>query len=248
MTSSTTDLPSASVTDALPAVRRARAASEVVEAGATGATGGTGPDAGPANTTAPTDDLTLLQRIGRGESDAVEAALDAFGPLVWSIARRHHPDRGEAEDVVQEVFIDLWRTASRFDPSMGAESTFVGTIAHRRCIDRHRRAQARPRFEDVEPALDGAGIELGGADPALRDQGLATVEREDERTALERHLRALRPIQRRVIEMCFFQGRSHSQVADLLEMPLGTVKTHARRGLKRLREQLEGTGLAASMV
>lgn len=209
------------------------------------------PTPAPSPTSASDEDegLTLLQRVGRGESDAVERALEAWGPLVWSIARRHHHDRAEAEDAVQEIFIDLWRTAARFDPAMGSEATFVGTIAHRRCIDRHRRAQARPRFEDVEPALDGAGQEQQlETDAALSDAGLARVEQVDERAALEEHLALLRPIQRRVIELCFFKGQSHSQIAELLEMPLGTVKTHARRGLKRLRDQLDGTGLAASVA
>jgi len=206
------------------------------------------PAAAPAPTASTDDEPTLLQRVGRGEADAVEAALEAWGPLVWSIARRHHHDRTEAEDAVQEIFIDLWRTAARFDPAMGSESTFVGTIAHRRCIDRHRRAQARLRFEDAEPALESASQTDLGPDPSNRDAGLAAVERQDERTALEVHLGTLRPIQRRVIEMCFFKGQSHSQIAEALHMPLGTVKTHARRGLKRLREQLDGTGLAASVA
>jgi RNA polymerase sigma-70 factor, ECF subfamily len=144
----------------------------------------------------------LLHRLCAGERAAVDEALATWGPLVWSIARRHHPDRTEAEDAVQEIFIDLWRTARRFDPAVGSEATFVATVAHRRCIDRHRRTQARPRYEDVEPAL----------------------------------------------EMSFLKGLSHSQISDVLGMPLGTVKTHARRGLKKLREQLEGTGLAASMA
>lgn len=178
----------------------------------------------------------------------MEVALAAWGPLIWSIARRHHNDRTEAEDAVQEIFTDLWRTAGRFDPTMGSEATFVGTIAHRRCIDRHRRTQARPRFEDIAAAEGSASNDLAPRDRDAMDPGYAEVEREDERTLLREHLASLRPIQRRVIELCFFKGQSHSQIAAALEMPLGTVKTHARRGLKRLREQLEGTTLAASMA
>ncbi|QDU83463.1 ECF RNA polymerase sigma factor SigK [Planctomycetes bacterium Pla163] len=183
------------------------------------------------------EDAPLLHRLCAGERAAVDESLATWGPLVWSIARRHHPDRTEAEDAVQEIFIDLWRTARRFDPAVGSEATFVATVAHRRCIDRHRRTQARPRYEDVEPALDRVGSE-----------GVDTVELADQAEVLHEQLETLRPIQRRVIEMSFLKGLSHSQISDVLGMPLGTVKTHARRGLKKLREQLEGTGLAASMA
>lgn len=186
---------------------------------------------------AATPPLPLLHRLAQGDDAAVREALATFGTLVWSIARRHHVDRSEAEDAVQEVFLDLWRTAARFDPAQGSEATFVATIAHRRCIDRHRRAEARPRFEDIGPAFDRGG--------APDDE---TVEREEEGDLVRRELAALRPQQRTVLELGFLGGLSHSQIAERLGMPLGTVKTHARRGLRRLKEALLETSLAASAV
>jgi RNA polymerase sigma-70 factor (ECF subfamily) len=175
--------------------------------------------------------------LAGGDDAAVQEALDTFGPLVWSIARRHHIDRSEAEDAVQEVFLDLWRTAARFDPAQGSEATFVATVAHRRCIDRHRRADARPRFEDAGPAFERGS--------APDDE---IVEREEEGDIVRRELAALRPQQRLVLELAFLLGLSHSQIAERLGMPLGTVKTHARRGLRRLKEALEETSLAASIA
>jgi RNA polymerase sigma-70 factor (ECF subfamily) len=182
-------------------------------------------------------ELPLLHRLAQGGDAAVREALETFGTLVWSIARRHHVDRSEAEDAVQEVFLDLWRTAARFDPAQGSEATFVATIAHRRCIDRHRRAEARPRFEEVGPGFDRGG--------APDDE---SVEREEEGDLVRRELAALRPQQRTVLELGFLGGLSHSQIAERLGMPLGTVKTHARRGLRRLKEALLETSLAASVV
>jgi RNA polymerase sigma-70 factor, ECF subfamily len=179
----------------------------------------------------------LLHRLAQGGDAAVREALDTFGALVWSIARRHHLDRSEAEDAVQEAFIDVWRTAARFDPAQGSEATFVATIAHRRCIDRHRRAEARPRFEDVGPVLERGST--------CDDE---VVEREEEGDLVRKELAGLRPQQRRVLELGFLGGLSHSQIAERLGMPLGTVKTHARRGLRRLKEALEQTSLAESTL
>lgn len=177
----------------------------------------------------------LLHRLAGGDPEAVREALDTFGTLVLSIARRHHADRGEAEDAVQEIFVDLWRTGVRFDPNQGSEATFVATVAHRRCIDRHRRAEARPRFEDIETSPERAV-----------ESQVAQVESEEESDLVRGELARLRAPQRRVLELSFLAGLSHSQIAEVLGMPLGTVKTHARRGLQRLQDALSGTSLAAS--
>ena len=167
---------------------------------------------------------TFLQRIARGDRDAVEACLDRYGPLVWSIARRFFRDRAEAEDAVQDVFIDLWSKAARYDPSLAEEPVFVAMIARRRLIDRLR----RKRREPVPESLEAAG--------SVPDAQLS-AEAGGDASRAARLLATLRPEQREVLELAIYQGLSHSEVAGRLGMPLGTVKTHARRGLMALRER-----------
>jgi RNA polymerase sigma factor (sigma-70 family) len=156
-----------------------------------------------------------------------------FSGLVWSIARKLSADPSDADDAVQEVFIDLWRSAHRFDPEKGTETTFVATIARRRLIDRGRRRQRRPEVP---------GIDDGAVAPAPSSERTDV----DERAAMvNRAMGALRPEQRRVLQLAIHHGASHEQIATSTGMPLGTVKTHARRGLMRLRDILVREGAIA---
>jgi RNA polymerase sigma-70 factor (ECF subfamily) len=174
----------------------------------------------------------ILQRIAAGDSAAVDECLQQYGGLVWSLARRFCPDHAEAEDAVQEVFVDVWRSAGRFDESVGSEPTFITMIARRRLIDRHRK---RTRQVDtavlVEEALPG--------EEEKKDQ----VEFAEDVAQAREALKQLRSEERRVLELSIYEGLSQSRIAEVTEMPLGTVKTHARRGLIRLRELL-GAGAA----
>ena len=100
-------------------------------------------------------EATLLQRIAAGDPSAVEGCLAKYRGLVWSIARRFAGNYADAEDAVQEVFIELWRHAARFDPALASESTFIGTIARRRLIDRKRRQSSRPQAAPMNADLIG---------------------------------------------------------------------------------------------
>jgi RNA polymerase sigma factor (sigma-70 family) len=171
---------------------------------------------------------TLLQRIAAGEPSAVEGCLAKYRGLVWSIARRFVDNYADAEDAVQEVFIELWRHAGRFDPALASESTFIGTIARRRLIDRKRRQSARP---EATPMTDDLIASL----PSESDRLETLEEGQRARSMLEK----LRPEQRRVLELSIDQGMTQPEIAEATSLPLGTVKTHARRGLMRLRELLE---------
>jgi RNA polymerase sigma-70 factor (ECF subfamily) len=171
---------------------------------------------------------SVLQRIAHGEADAVREGMDRFGGLVWSLARRLCPNPADAEDAVQEVFIDLWRHSGRFDPAAGTEATFVATIARRRLIDRHRR---RRREADVQPLADEAHL------PPVPDE--AGIEARDEAARARQQMGHLRPDERRVLELSLVDGLSQTEVAEATDLPLGTVKTHARRGLARLRRLLD---------
>lgn len=169
----------------------------------------------------------VLPRVARGDAAAVQACIDRFGGLVWSLARRLSEGGADAEDAVQEIFVDLWKSAGRFDPAVASEAAFVAVIARRRLIDRRRQSRRRP---DVEP--------LPEAVEAL-DEGSA-VERSGEAILARKALEQLRPEQRRVLLLGVLQGLSHDEIASVTGMPLGTVKAHARRGLLKVRSILLG--------
>jgi RNA polymerase sigma-70 factor (ECF subfamily) len=167
-----------------------------------------------------------LPRIARGDPAAVRDCIDRYGPLVWSLARRLLANASDAEDAVQEIFVDLWAHAGRFDDSLASEPTFVAMIARRRLIDRRRRGQRRPPPQPLPEQLpDG-----DPADP---------VELADEAAHAREAFARLRPEQQRVLHLAIDHGLTHEEIARATGLPLGTVKTHARRGLIRLRELLD---------
>jgi RNA polymerase sigma-70 factor (ECF subfamily) len=167
----------------------------------------------------------ILPRIAAGEPGAVEVCLDRYKGLVWWLARQMAGS--EAEDAVQEIFIQLWQNADRYDPSMSSEPAFVSMIARRRLIDRHRRVERRPSTE----SLDGKPWEMEGSDGRAAEH-MAEV------ALAARAIRQLRPEEQRVVQLSIVEGMTHSEIAEHTEMPLGTVKTYIRRGLIRVRELL----------
>ncbi len=182
-------------------------------------------------------EATILQRVAQKDQAAVRECLDTYGGLVWSLARRFlRGDRADAEDAVQEIFVDLWKSAPRFDPEVSSETTFVAMIARRRLIDRVRRTSRRPTQEAlVEEAVGSSPPEESVGEELSEDVGAAT-----------RALAELSPEQQKAIRMSLINGLSHQQISDATGMPLGTVKTHIRRGVIRIREKLaaEGKGVA----
>lgn len=173
----------------------------------------------------------LLPRVAKGEREAVEACLNKYRGLVWSLARRVLGNGPEAEDAVQEIFIELWQKADRYDPEKGKEVTFIAVLTRRRLIDKLRRTKARP---------DGRPAEFTDAvAPASSDTGpAAQLELTDEVRCVHEAMAQLKPPQPEVLRLAVCDGLTHQQVAERLQMPLGTVKSHVRRGLIRLREAL----------
>lgn len=169
----------------------------------------------------------LLQRVAAGDQTAVRDCIARFGGLVWALARRMSPGASEAEDAVQEIFMDLWRSAGRFDPAVSSETVFVTMIARRRLIDRRRRSQRAPVTEPF-------GDSPTPAEPAAA----ARVENSAEASLAANALAQLRPEQRLVLVLSTCHGLSHEEIASTVNMPLGTVKAHARRGLLKVRELL----------
>lgn len=176
---------------------------------------------------------TILQRIAAGDRGAVQQCIDAYGPLVGALARRMGLAGSEAEDAIQDIFVALWRSAERFDPTLAAEAVFVAMIARRRLIDLRRRMGRR---------AESAASEVGEAIASSERPAIEQLAVRDEGARARAALSELRPEQRRVIELAVLEGLSHQEIADSTGMPLGTVKTHARRGLQRVRELL---GVAA---
>jgi RNA polymerase sigma-70 factor, ECF subfamily len=169
----------------------------------------------------------LLQRVAAGERTAMEECLGQFGPLVWAAARRFLGNSPEAEDVVQEIFIELWRKADRYEPALGSEVTFIMTLTRRRLLDARRRWARQPEVTPLDDATEVA------AEP------MALEGPDDEAMRALAALRALPAEQQRVLELSLRDGFSHGEIAARLTMPLGTVKTLLRRGLGRLRQALE---------
>ena len=171
---------------------------------------------------------SILERVGRGDQRAVRECIDEFGGLVWAIARRMTRSRADAEDAVQEILIDVWRSAARFDPAQGSEKVFISTIARRRLIDRIRRGRMNAMM-DGEEALE---------DPRFAEQGNhGEIRAEAERAAAV--VAQLRPAQRKVLSMGLLEGMTHSEIATATGMPLGTVKTQMRRGLIQVRQWMK---------
>jgi len=169
----------------------------------------------------------ILDRITQGDQTAVQDCLKKYGGLVWSLARRMSANTDDAEDAVQEIFIDVWKNAARFDESQSSETTFIAMIARRRLIDRLRYANRRISAESLEDIV---------VEPANRaDEEMQTnIEAKD----AARALRQLRPEQRQVLQLSIVRGLSHQEISNATGIPLGTVKTHARRGILQVREFL----------
>ncbi len=177
----------------------------------------------------------ILQRIANGDRNAVEDCLKKYGGLVWSIARKMLRNSDDAEDAVQEIFVDIWKNAARFDESKASETTFVAMIARRRLIDKIRHSTRRISAESLDDML---------LEPFTHaDKDMQTgLEAEQAAEAM----RNLRPEQQQVLKLSIVQGMSHQEISDATGMPLGTVKTHARRGILQVREYLglDGTQLS----
>ncbi len=169
----------------------------------------------------------LLQRVGRGDERAFEMVYDRMAGLVLGIARRVIRNAAHAEEVTQEVMVEIWRTAARFDPERGSASAWVLTLAHRRSVDRVRSAQAATAREHR------AALASGPPDyDEVAEAVITASEHEEVRNALD----ALSPVQREAIMLAYYRGLTQQQVADELGIPLGTVKTRLRDGLLRLRD------------
>ncbi|AFV77358.1 DNA-directed RNA polymerase specialized sigma subunit, sigma24 (plasmid) [Thermus oshimai JL-2] len=175
-------------------------------------------------------DEALLALVARGEEKALEVLLDRYGGVFLALARRLGLDESTAEDVVQEAFLRIWRGASSFDPRRASARAWLLSVAHHAAVDELRRRRARP--EPLEPPEDEEekAFDLPGPGP--------DEEARLDRVRLEGALRHLSEEERVVIHLLYFRGYTHEEAARRLGLPLGTLKTRARRALLRLKEVL----------
>jgi len=179
-------------------------------------------------------DVELAAALAAGDVDALARLYDRYGPLAYSVSVRILGDPGRAEDVVQDAFLKLWHGAARFDPERGSLRTWVITAVRNRSVDYLRGRGARERREREIPAdAEAAGA---GSDPWR--EVAASIERGVIREALA----SLPDEQRQAVELAYFGGRSHREIAEMMGVPLSTVKGRMRLALEKLHSYLLGRG------
>jgi RNA polymerase sigma-70 factor (ECF subfamily) len=171
----------------------------------------------------------LISKVARGDARAFEALYDELSSAVFGLARRVVRDPARAEDVTQEVFLEVWRKAARYDRALGTPRTWVLTIAHRRAVDAVRRGESQKRQDNH-----------GAPEEVVHDEPGDAVIREEEHGAVRGCLETLTELQLESVRLAYFNGYTYNEVATLLDKPLPTIKTRMRDGLIRLRDCLEG--------
>ncbi|KRE54763.1 RNA polymerase subunit sigma [Phycicoccus sp. Soil748] len=171
----------------------------------------------------------LLRACALGDESAFARLYDAVSSRVYGLVLRVVRDPAQSEEVAQEALLDIWRTSARFDPERGSAVSWMLTIAHRKAVDRVRSAQASTDREDSYGSRN---------QERSFDQTVETVERRLDAQRVRNAMDVLTDTQRKAVELAYFGGYTHTEVASLLGVPLGTAKTRIRDGLIRLRDTL----------
>ena len=171
----------------------------------------------------------LLGRVAGGDEPAFAELYRRVAPAVFGLVTKVVRNPAQAEEVTQEVFVELWRTASRFDPARGTARSWIMTCAHRRAVDRVRSAERAARRDDLAGRRDQG---------RPYDEVVEQVETSLEREHVRRGLDVLTDLQRETVVLAYYGGYTHREISELLGVPSGTVKTRLRDGLIRLRDHL----------
>lgn len=187
-------------------------------------------DADPPAVDPPTADLAdLLRRAARADEAAFAELYDAASARVYGLALRVVRDPAQAEEVAQEAFLEIWRTASRFDPALGSALAWMLTITHRKAVDRVRAAEATTRRDLTYHQRN---------QPVPHDTTAEAAHASLEARRVRSALTALTEVQREAVSLAYLGGYTHTEVATMLDLPVGTAKTRIRDGLIRLRDTL----------
>ncbi|HET7399147.1 MAG TPA: ECF RNA polymerase sigma factor SigK [Intrasporangium sp.] len=171
----------------------------------------------------------LLRRSASGDEGAFGELYDAVSPRLYGLVRRVVRDPAQSEEVTQETFLEIWRHCARFDPRRGSALSWMLTIAHRKAVDRVRSAEAAVRRDETWHAT---------SHEAAHDTTAETVALRLDAERVRRALDTLTDAQRGALELAYLSGYTHTEVASMLDLPLGTAKTRIRDGLIRLRDTL----------
>ena len=188
----------------------------------------------------PGDDAELVARVAAGDQEAIGHIYDRFGQAVYSLCLRIVHEGATAEELTQEVFVRLWRSAASFDAAKGRLSTWLLRIAHNLSLNEVRRRQSRPvTAPDTDWETEAAAL----ADTSVDADPAGSIWLRERATAVRTALAQLPEPQRKAIELAYFGGLSQPEVAAALGDPLGTVKSRIRAGMQRLRELLVAAGI-----
>jgi RNA polymerase sigma-70 factor (ECF subfamily) len=179
-------------------------------------------------------DSHLVALVAEGDAAALEALYDRYGEAAYSLALRILTDQSLAEGVVREVFLSLWREARRFDPARGTVATYLLTTTHHRAVDVVRREENLRRRHGPEEALPLAPDQPSGLDDE--------VEVAERRSRIRAALAELPEPQREALMLAYFGGYTQQEIASLVGVPLGTVKTRMAAGMRRLKDELREAG------
>ncbi len=178
-------------------------------------------------------DIELLRQIADGDRAAFAEFYDRHSLLMFSVASRILNEPSDAEDVMQEAFVQIWEKAKSFDPKLGKAASWAAILVRNKAIDRIRSSQRRTRMaQEAGPELAFAATSTDSANEAIHGAEKARL--------IQTAIVELPAEQRRAIEMAYFSGLTHIEISEKLQEPLGTIKARIRRGLLKLREQLEG--------
>lgn len=180
-------------------------------------------------------DDQLVGLVAEKDADALEALYDRYGRAAYSLARRILTDGTLAQDVVQEVFLSLWRDARRFDAGRGTVATYLLSMTHHRAVDAVRREESLRRWRTTDEALE---LEPDPKANSVEDE----VESAERRAEVRAALAVLPPAQREALLLAYFGGYTQREVAALVGVPLGTVKTRMAAGMRKLKEALQDAG------
>lgn len=183
---------------------------------------------------------TILQRLANGDETAADECVQTYGGLVWRLSRRYLDHAtSEIDDAVQDVFIELWLHAKRFDPSKGSEAAFIATIAHRRLTDRQRRVRVRRRsVQDYAQDLHSFENHSHSGSEANTQNPQNELMHSSSREALEAGFRTLPDDERNALWLSVYRGLSHREISEAIDVPIGTVKSRLRRAMIRLTKIL----------